>query len=113
MHELSLAAEVIELAQREAVKNGVSVIREIRIEVGSLSGVEADAFQWALELIVKDTILDDAIINLIRTSGKGKCSACSMEFDMKDRLDICPECQCFPSEISGGQEFRILSILAE
>jgi hydrogenase nickel incorporation protein HypA/HybF len=112
MHELSLALEVIELAQREAGRNGVSSIQEIRIEVGRLCGVEADAFQSALELIVKDTMLENAIIDMIRTPGKGKCNACNLEFEMENRLDMCPGCKCFPSEISGGQEFRVLSLVA-
>ena len=113
MHELSLAMEVIDLATREARKNRVSIIREILLEVGALSGVEADAFQWGLEMLIKDTILENAMIKLIRIPGKGTCSACNIEFEMKNRLDSCPECQCFPSKISGGQELRIVSILAE
>jgi hydrogenase nickel incorporation protein HypA/HybF len=111
MHELSLALEVIELAQREAVKRGVSRIQEIQIEVGNLSGVEGDAFQSALGLIVKDTILNNAVINLIRTPGKGRCSACNLEFEMRYRLDQCPKCGCFPSEIKGGSEFRVLALI--
>jgi hydrogenase nickel incorporation protein HypA/HybF len=112
MHELSLASEVIELARREAVKNGVVWIREILIEVGDLSGVEADAFQFALELIVKDSILENAVISLIRTPGRGTCRNCKSDFEMKNRLDACPECLSFPSEITGGQEFRVISMLA-
>jgi hydrogenase nickel incorporation protein HypA/HybF len=112
MHELSLAMEVVELSQREADKNGVSIIHEILIEVGDLSGIEADVFQSALEMVKKDTLLEDAIVRLIRTPGKGKCSTCNMEFEMKYRLDICP-CGGFPSEISGGQEFRVVSLVAE
>jgi hydrogenase nickel incorporation protein HypA/HybF len=111
MHELSLALEVIELAQREAVKRGVSLIQEIQIEVGDLSGVEADAFQSALELIANDTILHNSVINIIRSPGKGNCSACNLEFEMRNRVDHCPKCQCFPSEIKGGQEFRVLALI--
>ena len=111
MHELSLAWEVIELVQREAGKHKASTIQEIRIEVGNLCGVEADAFQSALELIVKDTILEGSGITLIRTPGKGNCNACNLVFEMKHRLDTCPQCLCFPSEITGGQEFKVLSLL--
>ncbi len=113
MHELSLAMEVIELAQREADKNGVSRIREILIEVGDLSGVEADAFQSALELIVHGTILAEAELRISRTPGKGKCMKCNMEFEMNNRIDCCPKCLCLPSEISEGQEFRVLSMVVE
>ncbi len=113
MHELSLATEVIELVQREATKNNVSSILEIQIEVGYLSGVEADAFQSALELIVKDTILENTALHIIRTTGKGRCNSCNVEFEMKNRLDVCPECHCYPSMIMDGEEFRVVSILVE
>jgi hydrogenase nickel incorporation protein HypA/HybF len=113
MHELSLATEVIELARREAAKNNVSTILEIQIEVGDLSGVEADAFQSALELIVKDTILENAVLHVIRTTGKGRCNSCNMEFEMKNRLDVCPECHRYPSLIVDGEEFSVVSILVE
>jgi len=113
MHELSLANEVIDLASREAKKNHIDSVSEIVIEIGDLSGVEADIFQSALEMIVKDTILENAALHLIRTSGQGKCNACNKDFEMKNRLDVCPVCSCFPSEISGGQEFRVLSISGE
>ena len=113
MHEFSLAIEVINLAQREAEKNFAESIQEITIEVGDLSGVEADAFESALELLVKDSILENAAINIVRTSGKGKCNACNFEFEMKYRMATCPKCQCFPSEISGGEEFRVVSLVVE
>jgi hydrogenase nickel incorporation protein HypA/HybF len=113
MHELSLAMEVVELAKREALKHEVTHIREIIIEVGDLSGVEADAFQFALEMVVRDTILEHATVKLIHTPGKGKCSGCNTEFVMEQRLDTCPGCRCFPSEIIGGQEFRVVSMMVE
>ena len=113
MHEFSLAIEVINLAQREAEKNMAEFIQEITIEVGDLSGVEADAFESALELLVKDSILENADIKIIRTSGKGKCNACNHEFEMKYRMGTCPKCKCFPSEISGGEEFRVVSLVVE
>jgi hydrogenase nickel incorporation protein HypA/HybF len=113
MHEFSLAIEVINLAQREAEKNMAGSIQEITIEVGDLSGVEADAFESALELLVKDSILENSTINIVRISGKGKCNACDIEFEMNQRMATCPKCQCFPSKISGGEEFRVVSLMVE
>ena len=113
MHELSLAMEVIDLASSEAEKNEVTVIREILIEIGDLSGVEGDAFELALNLLVKDSILENATIQIIRTPGKGKCTACKLEFEMKQMLATCPECHSYPSGISGGREFMIVSMVGE
>jgi hydrogenase nickel incorporation protein HypA/HybF len=113
MHELSLAAEVIRLAEKEAAGNGASVIREITIEIGALSGVEADAFQFGLELLVKGTLLGQAALDLVRIPGSGRCNSCDREFEMETRLSACPQCGCMPSLITGGQEFRVLSMIIE
>jgi hydrogenase nickel incorporation protein HypA/HybF len=113
MHEFSLAIEVISIAQREAEKIGAQTIQEIAIEVGDLSGVEADAFESALGLLVKESVLDNARIQIIRTPGVGWCNACSNQFEMHYRMATCPKCGCFPSEISGGEEFRVVSLLVD
>ena len=113
MHELSLAEEVINLAEREAEKAMARSILEITIEIGYLSGVEADAFESALGLLVKDSVLDKTLINVIRIPGKGKCISCNYEFEMDQRMAACPKCLAFPSEVNGGREFRVLSLVIE
>ncbi len=109
MHEFSLATEVVNLVSREAKKNKAQSVEEVTIEVGSLSGVEADAFESALELVVPDTILAKAQIIIIRKKGRGRCISCELEFDMDQRMDTCPDCFSFPSEVTGGEEFRVVS----
>ena len=109
MHEFSLATEVVNLVGREVEKNRVQSVEEITIEVGSLSGVEADAFESALELVATGTILDGAHIIIIRKKGRGRCISCELEFEMDQRMDTCPDCFSFPSEVRGGEEFRVVS----
>ena len=113
MHEFSLALEVIDLAQREAEKNKAETIQEITIEVGDLSGVEADAFESALSLLIKDSVLNHATVHIIRVPGKGRCNGCEYDFEMNHRMVFCPKCQCFPSQISEGKEFRVVSLMVE
>jgi len=113
MHEFYLATEVIRIAEREAEKAVAISIQEITIEVGDLSGVEADAFETALGLLSGDSVLASSKIRILRTPGKGKCNACDYEFEMNQRMATCPKCKAFPSEVHGGQEFRVLSLEIE
>jgi hydrogenase nickel incorporation protein HypA/HybF len=113
MHEFSLATEVISLAEREAKKAVAVAILEITIEVGDLSGVEADAFETALGLLSGDSVLDKSRIRIVRTPGIGRCNACNYEFEMNQRMATCPKCNAFPSVVSGGSEFRVLSMVIE
>ena len=105
--------EVISLAEKEAGKKNLTLISEILIEVGELSGVEADAFQWGLEMLAKESVLANAEIKINRIPGRGRCTSCNIGFEMKTRLGMCPECNGFPSVITAGEEFRVVSLLAE
>jgi len=113
MHELSLACEVIKLAEYEAEKNKARSVSEITIEVGNFCGVEAEAFGSALGILAEGSILEKARMNIIRTVGKGICTVCKKEFEMEQRIDTCPSCNSFPSEIKGGSEFRVISLVIE
>jgi len=113
MHEFSLAGEVIKLARHEAEKHKSMSVSEITIEVGNFSGVEAEAFESVLGLLSEGSILEKARLNILRLKGKGICAACNKEFEMDQRMDTCPECQSYPSEIKGGNEFRVVSLLIE
>ncbi len=113
MHEFSLAGEVIRLAEKEAEKHAALSVTEITIEVGKFSGIEADAFNEALKIVAEGTVMAGATINVITPAGRGLCSTCSREFEMNYRMDACPECGSFPSEIKGGTEFRVVSLVIE
>ncbi len=113
MHELSLALEVIDLVSKETQKKSLSRVFEMEIEVGTLSGVEAETFQSALEMVVKGTLLEDAKIQINQTFAVGTCSDCQKDFNMKERMATCSDCRSYPSKIIGGDQFRVVSILAE
>jgi hydrogenase nickel incorporation protein HypA/HybF len=113
MHEFSLAGEVIRLAQSEAEKNNARAVSEITIEVGNFSGVEVDAFQSALGLLSESSILANVTLRILRIKGKGICQKCNLEFEMDQRIDSCPVCNSYPSEIKGGNEFRVVSLVIE
>jgi hydrogenase nickel incorporation protein HypA/HybF len=113
MHEFSLAEEVIRLAEHEAKRNNALSVSEITIEVGNMSGIEADAFESALGLLSEGSILDKANLSIVRLKGKGVCDSCEQEFEMNKRMDTCPQCHSFPSEIRGGNEFRVVSLVIE
>jgi hydrogenase nickel incorporation protein HypA/HybF len=105
--------DVIRLASAEAEKNDASLIYEIEIELGELSGVELEAFKFSLELLARESILSQAEIKIHRISGKAKCGSCGTEFEMHDLLTACPQCGEYKAEIMSGKDFRIKSLLAE
>ncbi|MCX6251154.1 MAG: hydrogenase maturation nickel metallochaperone HypA [Bacteroidetes bacterium] len=113
MHELSLALDVIDLVTEEAGKNSLKDVYEIHIEVGEISGVDADVFQRAMEIVLKNSSLGKAKVKIRKTPGIGRCTACDKDFSVSDFLACCPGCNGYPSEIIGGKELRVTSIIGE
>jgi hydrogenase nickel incorporation protein HypA/HybF len=113
MHELKLAEEVINIVRHEAEKHNAGPVNEIAIEAGIFCGVETEAFKGALNILTEGSILEKARFKIILIKGKGYCNICSLEFEMGKRFDTCPQCNSLPSEIKGGNEFRIVSMSIE
>ncbi|MCX6243859.1 MAG: hydrogenase maturation nickel metallochaperone HypA [Bacteroidetes bacterium] len=80
MHELSLAMSLIELAEKETVDSGNSRILSVKVIVGSVSGVDPDAFSFMLDLAKKNTMLEFAVINLDIVDG-GELRVVSIEVE--------------------------------
>lgn len=110
MHEMSVALNIIELIKDEAEKNNASAIKEFEIEVGAISGVEIDALKFALEVAVKDTLLENALQIIRKIDAAAVCSECKKEFSLETFYSPCPSCSALNIEIIKGKELKLKSI---
>ncbi len=112
MHELSLAVNLIDLAESETMKSGSS-IHSVNVMVGRLSGVDPDALKFMLDLSKKNTLLEHALITFDLVEGKGRCRECHREFSADSLAPVCPECHGISVEIIDGDQLRIVSMEVE
>lgn len=110
MHELSIATSVIEFVEEFAQKNKVKNINKIELLVGKLSGVICESLEFAMDIAIKNTLLEQAEIIIIEVDGKSTCNACKTEFINNDWYTPCPECNAMDFEITAGKELRVESI---
>jgi hydrogenase nickel incorporation protein HypA/HybF len=111
MHELSIVMSIIDIATKQAVEAGSDRIEEVEIDIGTLSAVEMDAFDFAWEQGIKETLLANAKKNINRIEAKGKCMECGTEFRMENIYDACPVCGNYLVDIMKGKELRVRSIV--
>lgn len=111
MHELSIVMSIIDLATKEAAKHHASGVEEIEMDIGCLSGIEMDSFEFAWKQAVKSTILENATKKVNRIAGKAKCFDCNTYFDMLQLYDSCPNCKSHLSEIISGKELKVKSLV--
>ena len=111
MHELSIVMSIIEIASQQASKAGSSVIEEIEMDIGSLSSVEMNAFEFAWNQAVKETILENAVKKINQIKGKAKCHDCDFSFPVENLFDACPNCGGHLISILEGKELKVKSIV--
>ena len=113
MHEFSIAMNVVDIAGEYAEKERATVVREIEIEIGELSGIVLEAFEFAMESAVKDTILEHARIVIKTIPGMARCAQCHHEYPTKDFFGKCPLCSSSAIDIIRGKELRVKSLTVD
>ncbi len=111
MHEVSIAANILEIVGNELSKHSGTNVEKLHLQIGSLSGVVPDSLHFALEVSKKTSVLRDAEIVIEEVSARAKCSTCGLEFDADDYFVPCPECQGIEIEFLSGKELLIKSIV--
>jgi hydrogenase nickel incorporation protein HypA/HybF len=111
MHELSIVMSILDIAQRETAKAGATVVEEIDLDIGELSTIEMEAFSFAWNQAVRDTILEHAHLNVNRIGGQARCISCCIAYSIHDVFEPCPVCGDHLVEIVAGKELRVRSLL--
>jgi len=113
MHEMSLVAGVRELIEDAAVREGFSRVKQVRVEIGQLSGVEREAFEFCFDLAMRGGVTDGAQLEVIATPGRGHCPACGRETALTVVYDPCEHCGAAPVAIIRGTEMRVIDLEVE
>ena len=104
MHELSIAAAVVEIVERHAAGRRVT---RVDVKVGHLRQVVPDALDFAFELITKDTALEGAVLTIEEVPAIVRCHACAAETELEEFPAHCGECGALDVELSGGDELLV------
>lgn len=110
MHEMSIALSIIDIAEEEALRANASGIKDIEIEIGAISGVDISALKFALDIAVKNTMLETTIRNFTLIQAKGECPDCNSIFPLEGYYQPCPKCNSPAINIIQGKELRIKSM---
>jgi hydrogenase nickel incorporation protein HypA/HybF len=107
MHELGIAASIVESVEKEAQRHPGEHISKVGVKIGALSGVDADALQFGFEALVKDSNLEPLVLDVELIPRVQRCMKCAYEFRMEDFDPSCPLCGEFATECISGEELDI------
>lgn len=113
MHELSIAIQIVEMAEEETRKAGCQQVTQIELEVGTLSGVEMEALEFAMQSAVLGSLAEKARVRIHQVPAMALCNQCQRTFPVEDLFTLCPDCQSYDTQLVRGNELRLKSLIAE
>lgn len=110
MHEVSLMEEALQMAVTAAKASGGQRILKIRLRIGTMSGVVAEAMRFAFDVVCRETIAAAATLEIETIPATCWCAVCEQEFPGADFLSECPQCHNLSGELRHGRELEIAAV---
>lgn len=107
MHELSLLENVREILENHAVSQKFSKVTKVTLEIGKLSNVEPDALRFGFDVVMKDSLAENAELIISDIAGMGICKQCGLQVEMETTYDPCSYCGNPLVKIIQGAEMKI------
>jgi len=111
MHELSIATNIVEIAEEEVIKAKAKEATEIVLEIGSMSGIVVEALEFAMEEAVKNTLLKNAKRSFLEQMAEALCTKCGHKFEVDDFFAVCPKCGSFETEVLKGKDLKVKKLI--
>ncbi len=112
MHELSIAQNIVELVLENLPDNFKKVVA-VNVKVGDISGVIPESLEFCFNILIKDTKLNGAKLNIERVSATASCNLCNKNFQIENLIFNCPYCFSTDTKILTGTELTISDIILD
>ena len=111
MHELSVLAAAVDLAEETARENHVEHIAYLTLEVGELSGYLPVFFEKYFPVVVEDRpLFKGAELRIVRARGEGLCLDCHSLYNVMANEGVCPACGSRRKRVLGGRNVTLVDI---
>jgi hydrogenase nickel incorporation protein HypA/HybF len=114
VHELSVAADLLDLVLKTARENGATTVVTARIRIGAGSCLNPDSLAFGFEALAAGTPASGCRLEIEHLPAPVACPACGWEGERLDVAElICPQCKGHPLRITGGRELTVDTVTVE
>jgi hydrogenase nickel incorporation protein HypA/HybF len=108
VHELALCAAIADIANRRA---GARRVEVVHVKVGQLRQVVPDALTFCWSMLVEDTDLAGATLDLDQIDAELDCRACGTRSSVGFPPTLtCGHCGGFDVSVRSGEEFEVTAL---
>lgn len=114
MHEVSIAASLLAMAEEEIRAKGCARILGLTVQYGQISGIMPEALRLGFAAVIAGTPHEGATLALEEVPLRLRCPFCRVCFDgAQDIFAPCPNCgEEFGHIVEQGRELTLMRIEA-
>lgn len=114
MHELGLAQEIVEVAQRAAERAGATRVERVQVTVGRLMQVEVDSLLFLLSVVRQDyPLMARTSFRAVVEPAQARCRACGRTWQIEDWVFLCGACGSGDLEVLSGECLEVTDMEVE
>jgi hydrogenase nickel incorporation protein HypA/HybF len=113
MHEMAIAASVVEHVLDVARRSGAVRVTVVELEIGALQLVVPEALQMAFEAATQGTLAEGAELKIIFVPAAAECRHCATRFEPHIDNYLCPNCQQADVRLVAGNDILLKSLDCE
>jgi hydrogenase nickel incorporation protein HypA/HybF len=107
MHELSIAASIVEIAAAHARGRRVA---GVYVKIGHLRQVVPSALAFSFQLVAEGTVVEGARLEIEHVAVEGRCRRCAAVSRPTSFPLLCGSCGATDLEILAGEELLVDSL---
>ena len=103
MHELGITRNIVAIVTEHA---GESRVKSVTLDIGKLSAILPESIRFCFDVCSKDTLLENATLEINEIPGLGRCNTCGAEIELDQLFG---HCSCGSNLITciAGEELKI------
>ncbi|TFG35434.1 MAG: hydrogenase maturation nickel metallochaperone HypA [Desulfobacterales bacterium] len=112
MHEITLVQGLLKQLAELARQHDSKAISKVRVEIGPLSGIVIDSFQFGFDVLAaEEELTSKALLEIVAPPIQYKCRSCGHVCLNQTRMpDACPECSHKLLMPEGGDGLILLQV---
>ena len=110
MHELSVAAALLEWAEEQSRTHAPRVLRSIELELDPMSCLNPDALRFGFSALTAETPLAGVALDLVEVAPTYECRMCGSRLAFRDSPFACPSCGAPLPRLARESSLKIRSI---
>ncbi|MDD9300861.1 MAG: hydrogenase maturation nickel metallochaperone HypA [Desulfobacter sp.] len=111
MHEMGVAEQLVKIAL-DAIPEDIEnpKVETLNLRIGKLAAVVEHSLTFCIEIITKDTPLENVALSIENVPVRIRCKSCSREWEADSPEFSCPHCKDAQVEMLSGREIEITSM---